>query len=57
MKAIVTSSSFLLLFFTTTALPGDTLGFVPAPRTRARVAAHSKKLTLVQNIVRDDVAQ
>jgi hypothetical protein len=57
MKAIVTSSSFLLLLFTTTALPGDTLGFVPAPRTRARVAIHSKKLTLVQNIVRDDVAQ
>jgi hypothetical protein len=57
MKAFV-SSSFLLLLFTTTALPSRTFGFVPAPGTRVRAAAHSKKLTLVQrNIVRDDVAQ
>lgn len=53
MKAIV-ASSFLLLLFTTTVFPSSTLGFVQAPGTRVQ-AAHSK--TIVQNILRDDIAQ
>jgi Skp family chaperone for outer membrane proteins len=53
MKAIITSSLLVLLLFTT-ALPSSTFGFVPAG-TRVR-AAHSKKPVL-QNIMRDDIAQ
>ena len=57
MKGIAVTSSFLLLLFITTALPSRTLGFVPAPGTRVHAAIHSKKVTLVQNIVHDDKAQ
>jgi hypothetical protein len=52
MKAIATLSFLSLLLFTTTALPGGKLAFVPAPGNKVRAGAASVRMNDI--MLRDD---